>query len=133
MPDPDRKRVSALTACVLCVVSFGVGLFVSPNRQAPAAASDAASAAAPAGSSAAPALGCESARQLVERGDVEAAIIAVEPCAEGAVREAVVAAIDAAVLKRLDEKGCEVKPLIKAASRVGALSARQPYIDKGCR
>ncbi len=70
--------------------------------------------------------------KLLEQNQVSSAIEKMSSCHVGR-GSAMLRRIDEQVLRIFNEKGCETKPLIKAASQIGALSARQPYVDKGCR
>jgi hypothetical protein len=76
---------------------------------------------------------CDEVQQLLEKKKTAEAIQKMHSCETGPRYTALARTIDEQVIATLNEKGCESKELIRAASRVGARAARQPFIDKGCR
>jgi hypothetical protein len=74
---------------------------------------------------------CDEVQRLATNGQLEEAIARFSTCT-GGNQDAVLKTIDAAVLQELDKRGCEAFELIRTASKIGAKSARQPYVDKGC-
>jgi hypothetical protein len=74
--------------------------------------------------------GCSEVRNLVDAAAWEDAIAKFDGCAEGPEKEALLKAIDDGVLKLFQAKGCETKPIIAAASRIRAGSARVPWAEK---